>query len=240
MYTTVPTTRKPMTYSCIKKNPCWGLAMGKSCSKLIVVRNWTPRSLLKSFVKSSRLCHAEFIWGNLKMYLYLKCFVIFCLKRYLYLLSKMYISIFYVKCISIFYIKCISIFYLKCIFSFFIYLYTGWETKFFWHSPKLGSVLYSLYKISLAQACFPLARPNFHTHWSGQALVSQTENVSIIYVNCISILYRLLSARLQYLCVLAMEILQYCTKPSICKMYHYILHKMCWNFLSKNVSLSSI
>ena len=27
----------------------------------------------------------------------------------------------------------------------------------FWHSPKLGSVLYSLYKIPLAQACFPLA-----------------------------------------------------------------------------------
>ena len=33
----------------------------------------------------------------------------------------------------------------------------GWETKFFWHSPELGSLLYSLYKISLAQACFPLA-----------------------------------------------------------------------------------
>ena len=24
---------------------------------------------------------------------------------------------------------------------------TGWETKNFWHSPKLGSLLYSLYKI---------------------------------------------------------------------------------------------
>ena len=40
----------------------------------------------------------------------------------------------------------------------------GWETKIFWHSPKLGSLLYSLYKIPLAQACFPLARPNFHSH----------------------------------------------------------------------------
>ena len=42
---------------------------------------------------------------------------------------------------------------------------TGWETKFFWHSPELGSVLYSLYKIPLSQACFTLARPYFHSHW---------------------------------------------------------------------------
>ena len=48
---------------------------------------------------------------------------------------------------------------------------TGWESRIFWHSPKLDSILYSLYKIPLAQACFPLARPNFHSHW--QALVSQ-------------------------------------------------------------------
>ena len=33
---------------------------------------------------------------------------------------------------------------------------TGWETKIFWHSPKLCSLLYSLHKIPLAQACFPL------------------------------------------------------------------------------------
>ena len=38
---------------------------------------------------------------------------------------------------------------------------TGWETKLFWHSPELGSLLYSLYKIPLAQACIPLARPIF-------------------------------------------------------------------------------
>ena len=44
-------------------------------------------------------------------------------------------------------------------------LISGWETKIFWYSPKLGSLLYSLYKIPLAQACFPLARPNFHSHW---------------------------------------------------------------------------
>ena len=42
---------------------------------------------------------------------------------------------------------------------------TGWETKIFRHSPELGSLLYSLYKIPLAQACFPLTRPNFHSHW---------------------------------------------------------------------------
>ena len=48
---------------------------------------------------------------------------------------------------------------------------TGWKTKKFWHSPELGSLLYSLYKIPLAQACFPLTRPNFHSHW--RALVSQ-------------------------------------------------------------------
>ena len=47
----------------------------------------------------------------------------------------------------------------------------GWETKIFWHSPKLGSLLYSLYKIPLAQACFPLAWPNFQWHW--RALISQ-------------------------------------------------------------------
>ena len=42
---------------------------------------------------------------------------------------------------------------------------TGLETKIFWYSPKLGSLLYSLDKIPLAQACFPLAQPNFHSHW---------------------------------------------------------------------------
>ena len=41
----------------------------------------------------------------------------------------------------------------------------GWDTKIFWHSPELGSLLYSLYKIPLAQACVPLAPPNFHSHW---------------------------------------------------------------------------
>ena len=44
-----------------------------------------------------------------------------------------------------------------------------WETEIFWYSPELSSLLYSLYKIPLAQACFPLARPNFHLH----SLVSQ-------------------------------------------------------------------
>ena len=42
---------------------------------------------------------------------------------------------------------------------------TGWETKIYWHSPELSSLLYSLYKIPLAQACFPLTQPNFHSHW---------------------------------------------------------------------------
>ena len=46
-----------------------------------------------------------------------------------------------------------------------IYITSGWETKNFWHSPELGSLLYSRYKIPLAQACFPLAWPNFHSHW---------------------------------------------------------------------------
>ena len=40
-----------------------------------------------------------------------------------------------------------------------------WETRICWHSLELGSLLYSLYKIPLTQACFPLARPNFHSHW---------------------------------------------------------------------------
>ena len=44
-------------------------------------------------------------------------------------------------------------------------LATGWEVKILSHLPKLGSLLYSLYKTPLAQACFPLARPNFHSHW---------------------------------------------------------------------------
>ena len=43
--------------------------------------------------------------------------------------------------------------------------WAGWETKIFWYSPELGSLLYSLYKIPLAQACFPLIRPNFHWYW---------------------------------------------------------------------------
>ena len=52
-------------------------------------------------------------------------------------------------------------------------LVTGWETKTLWLSPKLGSLLYNLpvYKIPLAQACFPHVRPNFHSLW--RALVSQ-------------------------------------------------------------------
>ena len=41
----------------------------------------------------------------------------------------------------------------------------GWETKICWYLPELGSLLYSLYKIPLAQACFPLALSNFHSHW---------------------------------------------------------------------------
>ena len=41
----------------------------------------------------------------------------------------------------------------------------GWETKIFWHSPELGSLFYILYEIPLAQACFPLTRPIFHSYW---------------------------------------------------------------------------
>ena len=53
-------------------------------------------------------------------------------------------------------------------------LLTGWESKMFWHSPELGSLLYSLYKIPLAQACFPLSRAKFSLALaSGRALVSQ-------------------------------------------------------------------
>ena len=43
-------------------------------------------------------------------------------------------------------------------------LLTGWKTKIFWHSPDPSSLLYSLYKIPLDQACFPITRPNFHSH----------------------------------------------------------------------------
>ena len=43
--------------------------------------------------------------------------------------------------------------------------FAGWETKIFLDSSEPGSFLYSLYKIPLAQACFPLAWPNFHSHW---------------------------------------------------------------------------
>ena len=60
-----------------------------------------------------------------------------------------------------------------------VLLIAGWETKNFWHSPELGSLLYSLYKIPLAQACFPLARPNFHSHWRAGELVSQPVIVSL-------------------------------------------------------------
>ena len=42
---------------------------------------------------------------------------------------------------------------------------TGWETKIFRDLHELGSLLYSLYKIPLAQACFQVARPNFRLHW---------------------------------------------------------------------------
>ena len=49
----------------------------------------------------------------------------------------------------------------------------GWEAQIFWHSPTLGSLLYGVYKIPLAQASFPLARPNCHSHW--RALVSQPD-----------------------------------------------------------------
>ena len=61
----------------------------------------------------------------------------------------------------------------------------GRETKNFWHSPELGSLLYSLYKIPLAQACFALARPNFHLQplASGQALVSQPVWWQLIFVS---------------------------------------------------------
>ena len=63
-------------------------------------------------------------------------------------------------------------------------LLAGWETKKFWHSPELGSFLYSLYKIPLAQACFPLARPNFHSHW-------RVENVRLIYIQGINFFHHM-------------------------------------------------
>ena len=54
----------------------------------------------------------------------------------------------------------------KCLSHKYMYMYLTWfNLKNFWHSHELGSLLYSLYKIPLAQACFPLARPNFHSHW---------------------------------------------------------------------------
>ena len=56
---------------------------------------------------------------------------------------------------------------------------TGWETKICGHSPELGSIFYSLYKIPLVQACFTLARPYFHSQMaSGRALVSQQLPIS--------------------------------------------------------------
>ena len=39
----------------------------------------------------------------------------------------------------------------------------GWETKNFWHSPELGSVLYT--KFHLPRPVLQLARPYFHWHW---------------------------------------------------------------------------
>ena len=54
----------------------------------------------------------------------------------------------------------------RCCFSVVTWVITaGLVTKIFWHLPELGSVLYSIYKIPLAQACFSLARSNFHSHW---------------------------------------------------------------------------
>ena len=47
----------------------------------------------------------------------------------------------------------------------YMYCYVLQAGKIFWHSPKLGSLLYSRYKIPLAQACFPLTQPNFHSNW---------------------------------------------------------------------------
>ena len=57
----------------------------------------------------------------------------------------------------------------------------AWETKMFWHSPEMGSVLYSLYKIPLAQACFPLSHPTKFSLSlaSGWALVSQPVKVTV-------------------------------------------------------------
>ena len=55
-------------------------------------------------------------------------------------------------------------------------MHTGCETNIFWHSPELGSLLYSLYKI-------PLARPNFHSYW--RALVSQPGSDAIPLWLCV-------------------------------------------------------
>ena len=45
------------------------------------------------------------------------------------------------------------------------YSYTVRETKFLEHSPENRCPLYVLYKISLAQANFPLAQLKMHLHW---------------------------------------------------------------------------
>ena len=57
--------------------------------------------------------------------------------------------------------------WLVCYFPLLMKFVQAGKLKFFGtrNSPKLGSLLYSLYKIPLAQACFPLAWPNFHSHW---------------------------------------------------------------------------
>ena len=51
---------------------------------------------------------------------------------------------------------------------------TGWETKFFWHSPELSSLLFSLYQNSTCPDLFSTCPANFSlTLAGGRALVSQ-------------------------------------------------------------------
>ena len=57
----------------------------------------------------------------------------------------------------------------------------GWETKIFWHSPKLGSLLYSLYKNSTCLGLFSTRPSKFSLALaSGRALVSQPGPVKFV------------------------------------------------------------
>ena len=79
----------------------------------------------------------------------------------------------------------------------------GWETKNFWNSPNWAVSDKAQNKIPLAQACFLLARPNFHSHW--RALVSQPAQDGISNHRCpnclLNHLFRCRLKKMSKLCI---------------------------------------